>query len=117
MVDLMSSPPAKLLIMTPTSSGAAGPAVDPARFMKTLSMRTYSNVSHAASKCVLYTTLRGMRERHVKNMITERATQMRSISRGRRRHLLGQFLDSRRSVRGGVETVGGILRRMAGVII
>lgn len=103
--------------MTPTSSGAAEPTVDPARSTRGVSLKTFSSVSRVATKCVLCTMIHGMRERHVKSMTIERAALAWGVKRDRRGHLPGPFRGSRRNVQGGVDSVGGILRRMAVVII
>jgi hypothetical protein len=58
-----------------------------------------------------------MRERHAKNMIIRRAAGSRDVGRSKKsRHLPRQFRNSQKVVRGRVGSVGGLLRRMAGVI-
>jgi hypothetical protein len=92
--------------MTLISAGAAIAVANPARSMEVASMGTFSCVSCAALKSVSYTMTHGMRERCAESMII-----------GRGIGLSWQFRSSRRSVPGTAESVGGILRRMAGAIV
>jgi len=103
--------------MTPTSAGAAAPAVNPVRSMKTAPMGTFSGASCVNSKSAPCTRIHGTKERRARSTTTGRAGGKRGIRRHRRKHLSKPSGSLQRNVLGGAGSVDGISKRMMGVII
>src|SRR6266700_2645052 len=113
----MCFPPARPLTTTPTSAGAAAPAVNPAKFTKTAPMGTFSGASCVTSKSAPYTKIHGTKERHARSTTTGRAEGKRRIRKHRRQHLSKPSESLQRKVLGSAGSVDGILKRMMGVIL